>query len=301
MADKSIVSNSKLTAIANAIRSKTGSTETLTLDTMVTKIQSIGGAGIVPTGTIDITANGTYDVTNYASAKVNVEDVEDPFITLVNSKSSYKCYYLFCNSNFTNLDVYLDKIDISDVIYCNNMFYNCSNLLGEIELDIPSAEYAQSMFSNCRKLTSIILRNTSNLTSLMYTFSGCSALTQLSSLNTNNVSEMRSAFAYCYLLKTIDISSMDKVTATTSGDMCRNCYSLTKLIIRTMTKVPPLNSNAFNNCYHFTGTVNTTYNPSGLKDGRIYVPDNMVDTLKSATNWSTYADIIVPLSTLVED
>ena len=67
-----------------------------------------------------------------------------------------------------------------------------------------------------------------------------------------------------------------------------------------MTVIPTLSSNSFSNCYHFLGTVNTTYNPDGLKDGRIYVPDNMVESLKSATNWSAYADIIVPLSTLAE-
>ena len=67
-----------------------------------------------------------------------------------------------------------------------------------------------------------------------------------------------------------------------------------------MTNIPALNSNAFNNCYHFTGTTNATYNPQGLKDGRIYVPDDKVDALKTASGWSTYADIIVPLSTLVE-
>ena len=67
-----------------------------------------------------------------------------------------------------------------------------------------------------------------------------------------------------------------------------------------MTTIPTLSSDAFNNCYHFTGTTDETYNPQGLKDGRIYVPDDKVDALKTATNWSTYADIIVPLSTLVE-
>ena len=79
-----------------------------------------------------------------------------------------------------------------------------------------------------------------------------------------------------------------------------SCCVLTKLIIRNMSTIPALNSNAFNYCYHFTGTTDPTYNPQGLKDGRIYVPDDKVDALKTATNWSVYADIIVPLSTLVE-
>lgn len=67
-----------------------------------------------------------------------------------------------------------------------------------------------------------------------------------------------------------------------------------------MTKIPPLESNSFKDCFHFDGTTNPTYNPQGLKDGRIYVPDDKVDALKTASGWKTYADIIVPLSTLVE-
>ena len=67
-----------------------------------------------------------------------------------------------------------------------------------------------------------------------------------------------------------------------------------------MDTIPVLNSNAFQYCYHFLGTVDATYNPQGLKDGRIYVPDAKVNELKQAANWSVYADIIVPLSTLVE-
>ena len=65
-----------------------------------------------------------------------------------------------------------------------------------------------------------------------------------------------------------------------------------------MDTIPALDSIAFASCYHFTGTRNSKYNPNGLKDGRIYVPDDKVAQLKKATNWSTYASIIVGLSEL---
>ena len=67
-----------------------------------------------------------------------------------------------------------------------------------------------------------------------------------------------------------------------------------------MGTIPTLKSNAFNKCYHFYGTTDATYNPNGLKDGRIYVPDDKVASLKTATNWSVFADIIKPLSEYVE-
>ena len=83
--------------------------------------------------------------------------------------------------------------------------------------------------------------------------------------------------------------------------MFQSCYSLLKLVITKTDSVCTLtNTNAFEKCYHFLGTTNSQYNPTGAKDGRIYVPDSLVDSYKSATNWSAYADIIVPLSTLVE-
>ena len=67
-----------------------------------------------------------------------------------------------------------------------------------------------------------------------------------------------------------------------------------------MDTIPILESSAFANCYHFYGLTNPTYNPQGLKDGRIYVPDDKVDALKTADVWKIFASIIVPLSTLVE-
>ena len=111
---------------------------------------------------------------------------------------------------------------------------------------------------------------------------------------------LRQMFENCYKLATIDITHMNTTNEFYGRRVAYNCYSLTKFIIRNMTTLPIIGSDTFSGCYHFTGTVSMTYNPQGLKDGRIYVPDDKVDALKTATNWSTYADIIVPLSTLVE-
>ena len=105
-------------------------------------------------------------------------------------------------------------------------------------------------------------------------------------------------FDGCYKLQTIDLTHMKTTNTSNSSSMCNDCKSLTKFIIRNMDTIPVLSSDAFTNCYHFTGTTNSTYNPKGLKDGRIYVPDDKVAQLKNATNWSTYASIIVGLSEL---
>ena len=158
----------------------------------------------------------------------------------------------------------------------------------------------REMFVGCLNLKTIPLFDTSSVTTMYSMFYRCSNLTTIPLLDTSKVSNMISMFENCSHLTTIDITHMNTPSNYYNDYFASNCYSLTKLIIRNMDTIPALNSNAFNNCYHFTGTTNATYNPQGLKDGRIYVPDDKVDALKTATNWSVYADIIVPLSTLVE-
>lgn len=50
----------------------------------------------------------------------------------------------------------------------------------------------------------------------------------------------------------------------------------------------------FTGCYHILGTTNNTYNPTGAKDGYIYVPNALVASYRTATNWSQYATQIMP-------
>ena len=71
---KVMITESYLEDIADAIRTKNGSSDTYKPAEMADAIEAIPG-GITPTGTISITQNGTVDVTQYASADVNVPSV----------------------------------------------------------------------------------------------------------------------------------------------------------------------------------------------------------------------------------
>ena len=212
-------------------------------------------------------------------------------------------------SNVTNMEAmfyYCTKlttiplINTSLVTNMSYMFKSCSNLTTISQLNTSNVTTMTGMFEACTKLMTIPQLDTSKVTNMQGMFFRCNKLTTIPQIDTSKVTNMREMFYGCYELKTIDITHMKITYSGYSYGFAQDCYSLTKLIIRNMTSIPVLKANAFNNCYHFTGTTNETYNPQGLKDGRIYVPDDKVDALKTASGWSTYADIIVPLSTLQE-
>ena len=148
-------------------------------------------------------------------------------------------------------------------------FYTCNALTS---VDLPNAtSIGESAFYSCSNLTSVDLPNATNIGN--YAFQHCSSLTSVDLPNAISIGS--SAF--------------------------ESCYSLTKLIIRTTSQTCTLSStSAFSSCYHILGTTNATYNPEGLKDGYIYVPDELVESYKTATNWVTYAGQIKPLSELGE-
>lgn len=73
-----LISEATMSSIADAIREKKETSTTYLPSEMPSAISSITGGGITPTGTINITTNGTHDVTNYASASVAVPQGTTP-------------------------------------------------------------------------------------------------------------------------------------------------------------------------------------------------------------------------------
>lgn len=96
------------------------------------------------------------------------------------------------------------------------------------------------------------------------------------------------ALAECPNLTTVDIGSTSTVSSPQiKTSAFQNSTALTALIIRNTSKTFSLAAvNALSGTPIADGT------------GFIYVPDSLVDTYKAATNWSTYAAQIKPLSEL---
>lgn len=177
-----------------------------------------------PTGVINITENGTVDVTNYASANVKIaggsgvdwsaigyseepqfiQDGYDYAIQIKNnwvtSTSYYQKFY-----NDKNL-VFMPMVDTSSGTNFYGMFQSCTSLTTIPSLDFSSAINVDSMFSNCPKLTNIggfkdlgkaylttASANYSNYT-LSLSYSGSSSITHDSLMNViNNLYDIATA------------------------------------------------------------------------------------------------------------
>ena len=214
-------------------------------------------------------------------------------IPLFDTRSVTSMKYMFESAGISTIPL----LNTSNVTIMDHMFFY-SHITTIPQLDTHNVTDMNYMFNNAQKLTFLPALDTSNVTNMKYMFTSCIQLTSVQQLDTSKVTNMSGMFDGCKKLEEVNITSMDKINY--SNNIFRSCYSLKKVVIRNMTVIPQLGSRAFSGCYHFFGTVDATYNPDGLADGYLYVPDDKVETLKSATNWSEIATQIKPLSELGE-
>lgn len=198
----------------------------------------IPGGYIKPSGTQEITQNGTYDITEKASVAVNVEPPKSDLDTFIERRAT---------------DITSGAESVGDRAFYYFETLNSVNLPNATAID----EYA---FTYCYSLVNIHCPNVQSIA--------------------NN------AFENCK-----ELSEVDLPKCTSLGVACfRMSYRLKTIVLRVNSVCSLGAVSTLYQCYHFHGTVNATYNPEGLKDGYIYVPSALVDSYKTATNWSTFAD-----------
>lgn len=157
-------------------------------------------------------------------------------------------------------------------------FHSCTRLT---TVSLPNATtLGTSSFNACSSLVSIELPKVTSITT--QSFYGCDALETLNlpSVKTTGTQGVR----HCDKLTRVEFGAVTNIGALTFD----SCPLLETLIVRTPSVCTLGNISALNGTKIAGGT------------GYVYVPDNLVNSYKTATNWSTYASQIKPISELGE-
>lgn len=241
----------------------------------------IAHEGVKPKGSLDITENGIYDVINFANANVNVPneatEIEDIFITHTLSGN-------YINDRVTKVKygTFYEDADLTSVSFPNvtsvesYAFYKCTSLAN---IDIPRLQSASQYTFAYTKPSSINFPLLETISTYTFAYITVPCSVNLPNLKTTANSSFRDSKG---------ISRVDLAIATKIDNLCfYYCNNLETLILRKSDAICTLqNTNAFTGTKIASGT------------GYIYVPDNLVEEYKAATNWSSFASQIKPLSEL---
>ena len=237
-------------SIKTAIENKGVTVGDIKLDAYSAKIDEIS-AGVEPTGTLEITENGTYDVKQKAYAKVAVpektlttkiitangtynatHDNADGYsqVTVETSGVDINDYYDLTKKSSGGIHTYMKQIpliDTSEYTHMGYMFANYKSLTTLPQLNTSKVTNMNRMFDGCASLTTIPQLNTSNVTNMNGMFVACKSLTTIPQLDTSKVTDMNSMFFSCFSLTIIPQLDTSKVT--NMSGMFTSCFSLTNL------------------------------------------------------------------------
>ena len=318
---KVLIHDENLTNIANAIREKNGETTTYLPSEMATAIQNISGGG--PTITKGIVIN-EYDRYGYPIdvSVVGLTEIEDYMFShafYYDGALNYYGYGLLGKCQKFSIPEDLTRIGEYSFQYCD-MFPLTSLPDTIINIEKGAFEYCTELhlsklpknltkindntFCTCTELALKSLPD--GITSIgTYSFYNCPNLA-LESLPDSLTSIGDHAFYNC---EKITIKSIPSKVTIIDSYVFQKCESITEMTC--LGNITTINNTAFRDCKlskfmlpNITSVPKLTHTnafsgtPIESGTGYIYVPDTLVDSFKSASNWSIYAEQIRPISSL---
>ena len=231
-----------LTDVADAIRTKKGTTEPINpqdFSAEIASIQSGGGEFSWDFSRIGYTSDNSILLQQFEDAIAYAEEKARTF-TPSNAVSHFKVDKRL---------VFAPMVDTNNVTTMSSMFYGCSALTAIPSLDTSNVTTMSSMFQNCATLATIPSLNTSNVTDMKQMFYNCSSLTTIPSLNTSNVTDMSGMFTNCSSLTTIP--QLDTSNVTNMNSMFSSCTALTTIPLLDTSNVTDMKK-MFYNCSSLT-------------------------------------------------
>lgn len=225
---------------ADAIRTKTGTTEPINAQDFSTKILQIPSGG---ENTLKKLLDATKATNNLFSS---YEGDDIPNLIQYNDTSevtNMSYMYQWCKStNFPQLNmskvtnvsymfynckdmVTAPILNLSNAQNCESVFRNCANLTTCEISDFSNATDIHGLFASCRKLKNTVSKlTTPKVTNVSHMFYQCIALETAPEMNTSNVTDMTSMFYSCDKLTTVPLYDTSKVTS--MEEMFWFCYGL---------------------------------------------------------------------------
>lgn len=203
-----------LTDVADAIRTKGGTSETIQASSFDTAISNLPSGG----GGLDWSAIG------YSSTPQGIIDAYNYAVEIQNNWDATKTNL---NSTFINDRklVVMPLVDTSNATKMDTIFSACYALNSVPLLNTSNVTTMAGTFKSCYNLKSIPLFDTSNVQSFNGMFDGDSGMTSIPSLNTSKGTNINNMFRNCSRLTTVPQFDFGKVT--TAAGVFTNCSNLT--------------------------------------------------------------------------
>lgn len=260
-------------------------------------------------------ANYLENNSSLVAEEMSINEIVDEVLALIDKKGDYNVVQnMLANGNSelvitdasessaNELDSFITR-EISGV-YTNDRitkvggsaFSSCSRI---VEINLPKVTYVgNDAFSHCIKLKNISLPLCTTTGSNAFSYCAFESISlpscqslgggslrgcrQLTSVNLPLVTTIKGSTFYGTPIQVLDLPALTSIQAYGFGYI----DNLHTLILRNSNICVLENTNAFVGTKIADGT------------GYIYVPDNLVDSYKTATNWVTFANQIKPISEL---